>query len=359
VSPHENPTDSIERFARPSTAFGMLVMICSSMGWSVIRNGETRLAMLAVGIPFTLIATVGWLWAEPRGPRVLAAWLAVLSVLTLITLYISDLNMMIMAMPMIGLAVIYYGVLWGIVATCVLVAFNVVVSSSWGLPAIRIYEISTGFVSGAVFSIIIGRLIVRERESRQQLRRYAAEAEELATTRERNRIAREIHDSVGHYLTVVNVQIEAARATHSPEHLDRAQELARQGLAELRRSVAMLRANEQRPLVVALKELVDELVVQGTPRPLTPAVEFTLFRAAQEAITNVARHANATRSTCTLHYGDADVALVVADDGVGATSTDGGFGLVGLRERAVLVGGTVDIATAPGRGFTLEVRVPT
>ena len=351
--------DSIERFARPSTAFGMLVMICSTMGWSVIRNGETRLAMLAVGIPFTVISTVGWLWAEPRGPRTVAVWLAVLSCLTLAALYISDLGMNILAMPMIGLAVIYFGIAWGIVATCIQLVFNALLALSWHLPPIRVYEVSTGFLSGAIFTIIVGRLIVRERESRQQLRRYAAEAEELATTRERNRIAREIHDSVGHYLTVVNVQIEAARATHSPEHLDRAQELARQGLAELRRSVAMLRANEQRPLVIALKELVDELVVEGTPRPLTPAVEFTLFRAAQEAITNVARHANATKSTCTLRYGDSDVALVVADDGVGATSTDGGFGLVGLRERAMLVGGTVDIATAPGRGFTLEVHVPT
>jgi signal transduction histidine kinase len=351
--------DSIERFARPSTAIGMVVMICSSMGWSVIRNGDTRLAMLAVGIPFTLIATIGWLWAEPRGPRTLAVWLAVLSALSLVALYISNLGMMIMAMPMIGLAVIYFGIAWGVVATCVLVVFNAVVAMSWGLEPVRIYEVSTGFVSGAVFSIIIGRLIVRERDSRQQLRRYATEVEELATTRERNRIAREIHDSVGHYLTVVNVQIEAARATNSAEHLDRAQELARQGLAELRRSVAMLRANEQRPLVVALQALVEDLVIDGTPRPLTPAVEFTLFRAAQEAITNVTRHASATRTTCTLRYRTDDVVLVVADDGVGAVSTDGGFGLVGLRERALLVGGSVDIATAPGRGFALEVCIPT
>jgi len=356
VSPE---SDSIERFARPSTALGMAVMIFSSLGWSVIRIAETRVAMLAVGIPLLAVATLGWLWAEPRGPRVLAAWLAVLSALSLVSLYISDLGVMIMAMPMIGLAVIYFGVAWGIAATCGLIAFNVAVSASWGLDAIRIYEVSTGFVSGAIFSIIIARLIVRERHSRQQLRRYTLEAEELAATRERNRIAREIHDSVGHYLTVVNVQIEAARATSSAEHLDRAQDLARQGLAELRRSVSMLRANEQRPLVVALQALVEGLVIEGSPRPLTPAVEFTLFRAAQEAITNATRHASATRTTCTLRYHPDDVALVVADDGVGAVSTDGGFGLVGLRERAMLLGGTVDIATSPGRGFSLEVRIPT
>ena len=99
-------SDSIERFARPSTALGMAVMIFSSLGWSVIRIAETRVPMLAVGIPLLAVATLGWLWAEPRGPRVLAAWLAVLSALSLVSLYISDLGVMIMAMPMIGLAVI-------------------------------------------------------------------------------------------------------------------------------------------------------------------------------------------------------------------------------------------------------------
>ncbi|MFT3697379.1 MAG: sensor histidine kinase [Kofleriaceae bacterium] len=351
-------TDSIERFARPSTAIGMFVLICSSLGWSVIRVAETRVVMLAIGIPFTLLATIGWLWVEPRGSRVIAGWLATLSALTLGALYVTDMGMMLMVIACIGLAVIYFGITWGVIATSVVLACNVIYAMSWGLPPIRIYEVSTGFVPGAVFAIVIGRLIVRERDARQQLRRYTMEAEELAATRERNRIAREIHDSVGHYLTVVNVQIEAARATQSADHLDRAQELARQGLAELRRSVSMLRANEQRP-VVALKELDDDLIVEGTPRPLTPAIEFTLFRAAQEAITNAARHANATHVTCTLRYRADEVSIAVSDDGVGTTSTDGGFGLVGLRERAHLVGGTVDIATSPGRGFTLELRIPT
>jgi signal transduction histidine kinase len=229
-----------------------------------------------------------------------------------------------------------------------------------------------------VFIIVVGRLVVRERMARQQVRRYAAQVEELATTRERNRIAREIHDSVGHYLTVVNVQIEAARATvgrdpaASNECLTRAQELAREGLSELRRSVTILRsaAADERPFGVALLALVDEckvhgleteLAIVGVPRSLPPAIEFTLFRAAQEALTNVTRHASATKACCTLAYGERDVSLGVVDDGVGAVTTkgDGGFGLIGLHERAQLVGGTVQIQTSVGHGFTLEVRVPT
>ena len=71
--------------------------------------------MLAVGIPFLVISTLGWLWAEPRGPRVLAAWLVALTVLSFAALWITDLNMLIIAMPMIGLAVIYCSIAWGVV----------------------------------------------------------------------------------------------------------------------------------------------------------------------------------------------------------------------------------------------------
>jgi signal transduction histidine kinase len=212
--------DSIERFARPSTAIGMAVLVFSSFGWSVLRSPETRLEMLFVGTIYLGLSTVGWLWVERRGPLWKAAWLAALVALTLPALYVSYLGMFIIAMPMIGLAVIYGSIAWGVVTTVVYLAFAVAVSSiAWDYEPIRVYEASTGFLPGAIFTIVIARLIVRERDGRQQLRRYAAEVEELATTRERNRIARDIHDSVGHYLTVVNVQIEAARATASPEHL--------------------------------------------------------------------------------------------------------------------------------------------
>ena len=114
------------------------------------------------------------------------------------------------------------------------------------MSLLDVYLRSTDFVPGAILTMAFGAVLVRERQSQRQLRRLAAEAEELAATRERNRIARDIHDSVGHYLTIVNVQIEAARAivaaqpAAADECLLRAQSLARDGLAELRRSVSML-----------------------------------------------------------------------------------------------------------------------
>jgi signal transduction histidine kinase len=368
--------DSLERFARPSTALAMAVVVVSVFGWSVLMEERTRLAMLLLGTAYLAVSTVGWIWAERRGRWAIAAWLFCLLSITLPALWLSYLGAFLIAMPVIGLAAIYGGMRWGLAMTLVFLAFAVGSTTYWGAPPLEVWARGTGFLPGAVFTVVAGLLIARERDARTQIRNYATQVEELATTRERNRIARDIHDSVGHYLTVVNVQIEAARAmvgrdpAASDECLVRAQELAREGLSELRRSVSMLRAGplEQRPFGVALAELVSdtrssgleaELTVEGTARPLTPAVEFTLFRGAQEALTNVRRHASAKKATIALCYGARDVALTIADDGIGAVSTDGGFGLVGLRERATLVGGSVEISTKPGRGFAVEVRVPT
>src|SRR5207247_8739686 len=137
-------------------------------------------------------------------------------------------------------------------------------------------------------------------KANQQLRDHAAQVEELATTKERNRLAREIHDSLGHYLTVVNVQIGAAQAilgqdrSRALDHLAKAQTLTQGGLSEIRRSVAALRASptESRPLPEALARLVEQwnaadmrltLTSGGAGRPLTPQSESNLYLSCQEA----------------------------------------------------------------------------
>ncbi len=220
------------------------------------------------------------------------------------------------------------------------------------------------------------RLAAELGEANRQLRLYAAQAEELATTRERNRLAREIHDGLGHYLTTIHMQIQAARATLDGDRpraeatLAKAQGLAQEALADVRRSVAALRDSpvERRPLPEALAALVEEsnatglrtdLMISGAPRPLAPQTEHVLYRAAQEALTNVRKHARAARAALALDYGDRGlVRLTVEDDGRGAANTGGGFGLLGLRERTQLLGGTADIRTAPGRRMTVTVEVP-
>jgi len=247
------------------------------------------------------------------------------------------------------------------------------------------------FLAGIVFVVLFTELAVSEQRARAKmeqlaaelgeanakLRDYALQAEELAAAEERNRLAREIHDTLGHYLTAINVQLEAARVVLESDRaraldaLNKAQTLAKEGLADIRRSVATLRATptESRPLPEVIQTLAEEcraagistdLVVGGSYRALRPQADLTLYRAAQEGLTNVRRHAHASQVRITLDYSAAGmVRLTVEDNGSGAAETKGGgFGLLGIRERAQILGGQVRVHSQPGQGFILEVEVP-
>lgn len=236
------------------------------------------------------------------------------------------------------------------------------------------------FLVALVFLVVLSQALLKAERARaaldqanHALRAYAAQSEELATARERNRIAREIHDGLGHYLTTIHMQLQAARSIldadrpRAEQTLAQAQQLAHEALGDVRRSVAALRA-ERQPLPAALAELVrttdgagmaTTLTVLGAARPLDPQEEQALYRAAQEGLTNARKHAQADRVTLTLDFSDATIVrLTVADDGRGAGAADGGFGLIGLRERVQLVGGTLTLQSAPGAGLALIVEVP-
>ncbi len=330
---------------------------------------------------FSLFLRAGWLLPGYFGMEI---------VLGAAILYLSHYvgAMWLILLPLAGYSVALPRPWMLAVCALIVLAFGVPMGLLFGWSEAVLSSIA--FLAGIVFVVIFVRLALREQNARMEverlaaelaeanrkLREYAAQAEELAIARERNRLAREIHDSLGHYLTVIHVQIEAARAVmendrqRALEALSKAQSLVHEGLAEVRRSVAALRASptESRSLPEAVAMLVEEcraagilaeLAVHGEPRPLSPQAELTLYRAAQEGLTNVRKHAHASRAGVTLDYREPGaVRLVVQDNGVGNDKTDGGFGLLGLRERASLLGGEVRIVTAPGQGFTLEVRLP-
>ncbi len=254
-----------------------------------------------------------------------------------------------------------------------------------GMPMADGLRVMLGTYVAAAFTAVLTELLRREQRARadlaeanDRLRGYAAQAEELATTQERNRVARDIHDGLGHHLTVVQMQIQAARAVLASDParadavLTKAQHQSTEALAEVRRSVAALREPRvARPLADVLTALAEEasaagvpteLLVHGEVRPLGADVEESLVRTAQEGLTNIRKHAAASRATLALDYrGDGTVRLEVRDDGRGAarSSPSGdGFGLVGLRERAERLGGSLDIDAGPGGGTTLRVAVP-
>lgn len=242
-----------------------------------------------------------------------------------------------------------------------------------GMDPARGLRVGAGMLVAALMALTVTRLLHRERLIRLALARANEDLAELATTRERNRVARDIHDGLGHHLTTVQMQIRAGRALlerdprRAGEVLAQAEEQALEALSEVRRSVSALLAPR-----AGLGDRVERLAreasqsgpptsteVRGTPRALPPDVEEALFRAAQEGLTNVRRHARASQAHVLLDYRDDAVRVVVGDDGHGdVPAPSAGFGLTGLRERVAGLGGAVALESVPGRGSTLTVTAP-
>jgi signal transduction histidine kinase len=295
-------------------------------------------------------------------------------------------------LPLAGHSVMLVPNRWRLVINTVIVvvyamALNPLAMNNWGL----VWAGLPMFLAGQIFIVAFTQMAVSEEKARaeveelvreleeanQSLRAFTLQVEELAIAKERNRMAREIHDGLGHYLTTIHMQIQAARAvmkkdpTKSQEALETAQNLTQEALVDVRRSVAALRdvpgdsISLQEEIVKMLKGtentgITTDVKVVGTPRALAPQTVLTLYRAVQEGINNTCKHAQASRLWVSLDYtNDSRVKLILQDDGIGAEGLDGGgFGLLGMRERVTLLKGDLSIMTEPQNGFRLEVSLP-
>ncbi|HVX46504.1 MAG TPA: sensor histidine kinase [Mycobacteriales bacterium] len=233
-----------------------------------------------------------------------------------------------------------------------------------------------------------GRMIEELAETNRRLEATMAEnvqlheqllvqAREAGIIEERQRLAGEIHDTLAQGLTGIIAQLQAAHQTrHRPEeqarHLDQAQALARSNLTEARRSVRALRPEqlERDSLPEAIAALARdwsersgvpaELETTGTPIPAAVDIEAALFRVAQESLSNIGKHAHASRVRLTLTYLEDTVLLDVADDGTGfdPNESTAGYGLAGMRHRLGRVGGALTIESGGGYGTILNATVP-
>ena len=203
---------------------------------------------------------------------------------------------------------------------------------------------------------------------------------EAAILKERTRMARDIHDTLAQGFTGVIVQMEAAEealleedSEHAIGHVHRARELARESLREARRSVHALRpqALEKAPFADALEAIIKntaagtalrtEFRITGKPRELAPLVEENLLHIGQEALTNSLKHAHATKFQAQLSFNPDAVYLELQDNGDGfnvGNANGGGFGLIGMKERAEQIGATVDVSSKPGAGTSIVAVSP-
>jgi signal transduction histidine kinase len=350
-------------------------------------------ALLATGLAFLILNLNEERLLDQRpAPWKVPLYFVIQLALFTLSIYLAGTvnGVWLVAMPLVGTAMGRFPT-WGQIA----VSLYIMVALAWG-PVTEAgwqagFSLALGVLPAIIFVALFVKLLLREEEAHdqaeqlahdleaanRQLSAYAAQAEELAISKERNRLAREIHDSLGHYLTVINVQLQAALAVLDDDRqqavtaVETAQQLTQEGLASVRASVSALRESPlgDKPLTEAIAALVQEtqnagIVVEteliGQPRRLEPATELALYRTVQEGLTNTRKHSRASRIDLTLDYSHPErVLLAIKDNGVGTKSIDsGGFGLLGVRERVQLLGGSVELETRPGHGFSLVAQIP-
>lgn len=374
------------------------VIIFTSSSFSA---GETAL-LIILGLAYLVLGTLVWDRLDGSSGQ-FAVYFVVQLALSGSIVFAGRGNGWLVPMPLVSHAVAVLRRPWSWMVVGGILAVEVI-----PIGLIAGFENMPNFIlsllAAVVFVAIFTQLTVDEQRARAEVQRladelaqanlklseYAAQVEELTIMQERNRMAREIHDGLGHYLTAANMQIKAALAVLadqpelSRDAMGKAQLLTQEALADVRRSVAALRSapGEQRPLVEAISALALDnptgslqihFDLLGEPRPLLPQAELTLYRAAQEGLTNVSKHAQAHNAWLSLDFtGDQVVRLQVKDDGTGMGSelstadgklsgeqrTQEGFGLMGLRERVLLVGGKLHIRSDAPQGSILEVEVP-
>lgn len=296
----------------------------------------------------------------------------------------------------------YFGQMYGLLpplatlpGTAVVLAFALVIVGDWQLANIPLgAAIGFGFawLSGASIYLFIfsisrtsqerAKLIAQLEAAQRQLEATREREAELAALRERERLARDLHDSLGHALVTLSVQLEAVQRLYKvdPERasaqVDELKTLTRKSMEDLRRSLDGLRTPglADQPLQAALQSLCVETgqrlkaevncSITGEVEMLTPVMAETIWRAAQEALVNVGKHANARQVTLTLTVQREAVTLHIADDGTGFKPGDenrpGHYGLRGMRERVEGLGGTIRLANGDGAaaGASIEITLP-
>lgn len=334
-------------------ALGAFVLVAAGVVGTLRRRGPVHAAFVVA----LLVASVVLMWLQPDGVAFAGIFVG-LSLLAPLTPRHHSVPLTVATLLLLGIAGVVGG--HGSVVTSILDA--VLLASFYGMTFLAMrYGEATRHAEQ-----LVGEL----RESR------AAEAR-AAGMAERQRLAREMHDVLAHSLSGLLLQLEAARMLLAedsadprlPGVVDRAHQLGRSGLDEARRAIGMLRDDElpgpERLAGLAARfqqdrDIPTRFTVSGRERELASEARLALYRVAQEALTNITRHARPDRVELHLAYGPSATRLVVEDFGTAGAApatTGDGYGLTGMRERAELLGGTLTTDATP-RGFRVELDVP-
>lgn len=283
----------------------------------------------------------------------------------------------------LGLSLVSYGTI--LLSKPITPQLTKVAVTDWRISNILLFSLTL------IFALLLINALLAERQSREQLqvvyqelelthtqlRQYALRIEDQATLQERNRIAREIHDGLGHTLAAQTIQINNALLYWQSNNdkslifLKQAKQLGADALLEIRRSISVLRSNplQGQPLETAINKLVSDF--QATtgievscnlylPLSLPLEINTTIYRILQESLTNISKHAEAKSVVVTLQQQTELIYLSIEDNGTGFDPTQNttGFGLQGMRERAAASGGKFYLDSQPGKGCQITVDLP-
>ncbi len=372
-------------YAHAVTLTAVFAALWSSFDSS--REASSQPLLLLAGLLYAALGTVGLrrLEASPPTWRQISGYFGVMTGLLIVMLESSGGHAWLAGLPLLSHAVLLTPVAWAAVGG---VVFTVAIAWRYPIDQARPEEVLMGVGALAVFVGGFSFVARREMEWRaraekltarvvyanEKLKDYASQVAEVSRAEERHRLAREVHDGLGHYLTSIFVQLEAITAVAAsqgrpvPEGVARAKRLAREGLDEVRQAVAVMRSHEERgpALEDALRRLVDDvgdslttqLEMEGALGAVTPTIQHATLRIAQEALTNVRRHARAQRVHLRVEVDEQALRLRVEDDGRGADGRPAGWGLEGIRERTSHLGGDCAFGTSPDGGFFVHVRLP-
>ncbi len=366
------PDDWLGRTGRALRAGVSVAFVAWLLIENLTRAGHRTPSDIALSgaTSVSLLAAIGVVWFVPRRSRrdnwARLAMVSLVAVLAGVSMIVQGINSpgqvaavaaIIMAAPMGLVGIPVAVVAGGVYLVCLAIPL-------WEASG----QVGAAAIAGGLLGVTVAYLVPI------WIRFVWRNREQAAARGERERLAREMHDVLAHTLSGLTVQLEATRllAEQRPgdpavaEAVTQAHRLAREGLLEARRAVSALRGDMPGP--AQLEQLLHDfevesgircrLEIEGTPLALRPEAQLALYRAAQEALTNVRKHADATSVTLRLNWSSRGAELTVEDEGTPKPSlASGGYGLNGIRERAALVGGSLEAGPIAG-GFRVRLRVP-
>jgi len=296
----------------------------------------------------------------------------------------------ILLLPLAGQAVVMFSGYWLYIINGFIVIGYLIAVKAYSGEWTNVWSTLPTIIAGLIYIMIFTQMALDEENSRQRaeklyneleeanlrLMKYANEIEELATIQERNRLAREIHDGLGHYLTTILIQLQAAEAvlpsdvSKAMDAINKARNQSQLALIDVRKSVSSFRYDPYVP------EDLDSLIkkaltpcdwvgistnyeVKGEKRNLSNVVNTTIFRIVQETVNNTCKYSKAGNYYFSIDFSSIEeIKIHIHDDGIGAGSIQGGYGLIGIKERIALINGNIKIDTHPGRGFNIEIALP-